>query len=545
MNPLPPYSRRLAALGDEIVHVAFIGSGPGDPGLMTVRARDYLAAADVVILDHFSGDELINTYCRPDVVVVPADTRSYGDADAPVRVARLLAATSALPGGRLVVRLMDGDPAFFEGLPDECRALREVGIGFDIVPGVTAISAVPTYAGVPLTSESVNVSGVHIVASTDMGQNWRAAAGDTETVVILGCTYLRQALAHLREAGRHPKTPVAIVERGSTVEQATWVFDLGKADAFLDRHTIHPLAVAVISKTVAERRDMSWFETKPLFGWRVLVPRTKDQAGPMVERLASYGAAATVVPTIGIEPPRTPQRMERAVKDLVAGRYAWVAFTSVNSVTAVREKFEEFGLDVRNLAGLRVASVGGVTAAALRSWGIIPDLMPDHEESTAGLLEVWPDFDPDVDPLNGVFLPRADIATDALLAGLAELGWEADDVTAYRTVRAAPPPAHIREAIKTGQFDAVLFTSSSTVRNLIGIAGKPHVATVVGCIGKATAQTARDHGLEVKVVPDEASAKALVDALADHGEELARTALAAKQPLKRPSQRRRRRSVPS
>jgi uroporphyrinogen III methyltransferase/synthase len=229
--------------------------------------------------------------------------------------------------------------------------------------------------------------------------------------------------------------------------------------------------------------------------------------------------------------------MEKAVKGLVTGRYEWIGFTSVNAVRAVREKFEEFGLDARAFAGLKVAAVGGVTAAALRDWGIVPDLVPAVEQSAVGLLVDWPPYDPDVDPINRVFLPRADIATDTLVAGLQEAGWEVDDVTAYRTVRAAPPPAEVRDAIKSGQFDAVLFTSSSTVRNLVGIAGKPHAVTVVACIGPQTAKTAEEHGLRVDVLAPEPSGEALVRALAEYGAGMRLSAVEAGEPVLRPSQR--------
>ena len=187
---------------------------------------------------------------------------------------------------------------------------------------------------------------------------------------------------------------------------------------------------------------------------------------------------------------------------------------------------------------MRVAAVGGVTAQALRDWGITPDLVPTGEQSALGLLEVWPAFDPDLDPIARVFLPRADIATETLVAGLQDIGWEVDDVTAYRTVRAAPPPASVRDAIKNGSFDAVLFTSSSTVRNLVGIAGKPHPTTVIACIGPATAKTAEELGLRVDVLAPVANADALVDALADHGRSLALAAQEAGEVVLRPSQRR-------
>jgi uroporphyrinogen III methyltransferase/synthase len=294
----------------------------------------------------------------------------------------------------------------------------------------------------------------------------------------------------------------------------------------------------VVGSAVSLRDRGSWFESKPLFGWRVLVPRTKQQAGPMTDQLAEHGAVIEVVPTISVEPPRTPHQMEKAVKGLVTGRYEWIGFTSVNAVRAIREKFEEFGLDARAFAGLKVAAVGGVTAAALREWGITPDLVPHGEQSAKGLLEAWPPFDDVLDPINRVFLPRADIATDTLAAGLQAGGWEVDDVTAYRTVRASPPPAEVREAIKTGQYDAVVFTSSSTVRNLVGIAGKPHPTTVVACIGPATAKTAEEHGLRVDVLAPEPSTAALVQALAEYGAGLRLSAIEAGGPVLRPSQRR-------
>jgi uroporphyrinogen III methyltransferase/synthase len=296
--------------------------------------------------------------------------------------------------------------------------------------------------------------------------------------------------------------------------------------------------IVVVGEQVEHRSELSWFETKPLFGWNVLVPRTKDQAGALSDQLRGYGAVPSEVPTIAVEPPRTPQQMERAIKGLVTGRYEWIAFTSVNAVKAVREKFEEYGLDARAFAGIKVAAVGETTAQALVDFGVKPDLVPSGEQSAAGLLEDWPPYDPVFDPIDRVLLPRADIATETLVAGLVELGWEVDDVTAYRTVRAAPPPAETREAIKGGGFDAVIFTSSSTVRNLVGIAGKPHNVTVIACIGPATAKTAEEHGLRVDVLAPAPSVHALAEALAEFGAARRDAALEAGEPVYRPSERR-------
>ena len=294
----------------------------------------------------------------------------------------------------------------------------------------------------------------------------------------------------------------------------------------------------IIGAAAEQRHELSWYETKPLFGWRVLVPRTKDQAAPMVARLRTYGAHSEEVPTISVEPPRSPLQMDKAIRGLVEGRYEWVAFTSVNAVKAVREKFEEYGLDARAFSGPQGRRRRRGHRGGAAGWGIEPDLVPQGEQSAAGLAAEFPPYDEVLDPINRVFLPRADIATETLAAGLIELGWEVEDVTAYRTVRATPPPAPVREAIKTGKFDAVVFTSSSTVRNLVGIAGKPHASTVIAVIGPATAKTCEEHGLRVDVVAAKPSVVDLADALAAFAAERRDAFLAAGEPVLKPSQRR-------
>ncbi|HYN28871.1 MAG TPA: bifunctional uroporphyrinogen-III C-methyltransferase/uroporphyrinogen-III synthase [Dermatophilaceae bacterium] len=514
--------------------VAFVGAGPGDAGLLTLRAAEYLAEADAVLLDRVAREDVVTRCCRAAVEVVDA---GHGDPGQPLTTAsraKLVVRTAKANPGGLVVRLMDGDPATFNGLAEEATACARAGVPFEVVPGVSAVSAVPVYAGVPLTAGASR--SVHVLLAGDRRPDVAAVLDNAATVVVIGApeavaSTLRAVLA----AGRDPATPLAVTERGTTVDQSTVVTTLAEASTVLGASTAP--ALAVLGPTVGLRESLSWFETRPLFGWNVLVPRTKEQSGTMTARLERYGARSTVVPTISVEPPRTPQQMERAVKGLVTGRYEWVGFTSVNAVRAIREKFTEFGLDARSFAGLKVAAVGGVTAEALLEWGINPDLVPSEEQSARGLLEEWPPFDDLLDPINRVFLPRADIATDTLVAGLQEMGWEVDDVTAYRTVRAAPPAAEVRDAIKGGAFDAVVFTSSSTVRNLVGIAGKPHPNTVVACIGPATAKTAEELGLRVDVLAPEPASAAVVDALADHGRTLAMTAGEAGESVLRPSQR--------
>lgn len=518
-------------------HVAFVGAGPGDPGLLTVRAAQLLREADVIVLDQIADERFATAHAREGVEIVDGGHGEAGQRLTSASRAKLVVRTAKSAGaGAQVVRLMDGDPATFNGLAEEAAACHKAGVAFEIVPGVSAVSAIPAYAGVPLTASTSKA--IHVVTARATGIDWSRSVDDDITVVVLGGgDVLTGALEKLLAAGRSAETPVALTSDGTTIHQATHTTTLGEVSATLPRAEIGEPTLAVVGSTVPLRDELSWWETKPLFGWNVLVPRTKEQSGSMTDRLTRYGATSDVVPTISVEPPRTPQQMERAVKGLVTGRYEWIGFTSANAVRAVREKFVEYGLDVRAFAGLRIAAVGGVTADSLRDWGLEPDLIPSGEQSAQGLLEDWPDYDELLDPINRVFLPRADIATDTLVAGLQEMGWEVDDVTAYRTVRAAPPAPEVREAIKTGKFDAVCFTSSSTVRNLVGIAGKPYPSTVVACIGPATAKTAEEHGLRVDVLASEASADALVDALADFGRGLALAAEEAGEPVRRPSEK--------
>jgi uroporphyrinogen III methyltransferase/synthase len=508
--------------------VALVGVGPGDGGLLTLRAASLLAEADLVVATRSVIDQ-VSHLLRGDTTVVDA---TEADQDP-----RLL--VKAAKSGQLVLRLYDGDPFMFSAAVADATACAKAKVPVEVVPGVSAATAVPAYAGIPLTQD---VAGdVRMVHAIEVG---RMAAGPA-TLVILGAESGFADMAKLLIANGWPdSTPFAITWNGTTTDQHTVVGALGTVVADLKSAGISPLttdgpAVAVIGEGVKSQRALSWFETKPLFGWRVLVPRTKEQAASVCEQLRACGAVPEQVPTIAVEPPRTPQQMERAVRGLVTGRYQWAAFTSANAVKAVREKFEEYGLDARAFAGVKVAAVGEQTALALRAFGIMPDLMPSDNQSAEGLADCWPAYDDLLDPINRVLLPRADIATEGLVARLTDLGWEAEDVVAYRTVRAAPPPAPVREAIKGGGFDAVLFTSSSTVRNLIGIAGKPHSVTVIAVIGPETAKTAAEFGLRVDVMAPTPSVSALVDALAKFGASMRDTAVAAGEPVRRPSERRR------
>ncbi|MGW1030214.1 uroporphyrinogen-III synthase [Streptomyces sp. NPDC002577] len=533
-------------------HVTFLGAGPGDPGLLTLRAVEALAGADVLIAEPEVLD-VVRTHAPAGVALVDTGTPHLTVVDdasptvlppEPRDAANLV--MEAVRGGKRVVRAVSGDPGLDAYAAGEMLKCASEGITFEVVPGIAAGVGVPAYAGVPL--RDAQGTDVRFVDARTASERCWTEVGTSDGTVVVSTTLdaVAAAAAELVSAGRKPDTPMAVTVAGTTTRQRTWSATLGSIGQTLKQAKVlpspegHRPVIAVVGErsAAAQRDQLSWFESKPLFGWKVLVPRTKEQAASLSEQLRSYGAVPSEVPTIAVEPPRTPQQMERAVKGLVTGRYEWIAFTSVNAVKAVREKFEEYGLDARAFAGIKVAAVGEQTAKALVDFGVKPDLVPSGEQSAAGLLEDWPPYDPVFDPIDRVFLPRADIATETLVAGLIELGWEVDDVTAYRTVRASPPPAETREAIKGGGFDAVLFTSSSTVRNLVGIAGKPHNVTVIACIGPATAKTAEEHGLRVDVMAPEPSVHKLAEALADFGAARRAAALDAGDPVTRPSERR-------
>ncbi len=545
-------STPAATGGRPLKWVSFVGSGPGDPGLLTVRAVELLHEAEVVITEVPGHEELVRTLLglpAPEPTD-PADPDASVQGPGPVFVdggfgedgqplthaSRAKVVVRQAKTGRRVVRLMSGDPFVYASGPEEALACSKAGVGFEIVPGVSSVTAVPAYAGIPLTTK--NHRELAVVTCGDAKIDWQPYATHPTLVLLSAVASIGEIAAELIAAGRSSETPVSMTRTGTLTCQETIVSTLANIAADVRSAKMTPPAITVVGPVVDLRETLSWFETKPLFGWRVLVPRTKDQAGLLSSRLRGFGAVPEEVPTISVEPPRNPQQMDKAVRGLVEGRYEWIAFTSVNAVRAVREKFEEYGLDARAFSGLKIAAVGDKTAASLADWGLNSDLVPTGEQSARGLLEDWPPYDDVLDPINRVFLPRADIATETLVAGLIDLGWEVDDVTAYRTVRAAPPPAPTREAIKSGKFDAVVFTSSSTVRNLVGIAGKPHASTIIAVIGPATAKTAEEHGLRVDVMAPNPSVEDLVHALADFGAARRDSFTESGQPVTKPSERR-------
>jgi len=513
--------------------VALVAAGPGDPDLLTLRAAALLREAEYIVVDADAADVAAAHAGEGSEIVIAIDA-----AGLPLEpAARAKLVIDAAREGKHVVRLIAGDPVVDGTLLHEAAALRKAKLDFEVAPGVSEITGIPAYAGFGLTGGRTRQ--VRIVDANDKDIPWAELTNPRITTIFLeGADRVGDIAAKLLAAQADPATPIAVTRRGTTVDQRTLVGTLDDINAIAKASKLAGPGMVVVGEVIDQRDKLDWFEVKSLFGWRILIPRTQDNTAPLMSMLRRHGAVPMEVATISVEPPRTPQQIDRAIHGLVSGRFEWIGFTSVNAVRAIREKLQEYGLDARSFAGLKVAAVGQATVDSLIEFGVRPDLVPAGDQSTSALLEEWPNYDSLLDPINRVFLPRADIATDTLAAGLAELGWEVEHVTAYRTVRAAPPPADTREAIKTGGFDAVLFTSSSTVRNLVGIAGKPHHSTVVACIGPQTAKTAEEHGLRVDVMAEFSTVPSLVEALAMHGESLRQAAIEAGEGSWRPSRRR-------
>lgn len=516
--------------------IIFVGAGPGNPDLLTVRAREVLAGNAIAIADadvlpavrSVVGSALpvpkaLLDAAEAEYQQMCDEAKKAGARRKPPRPAAPTAGDvrerdddlveqlrAALEEGGNVIRLVSGNPLTRDVIKDEISQVAAAGMDFQVVPGMSLPSTVPSYAGIALGSTYTEAT------VTGPDTDWEMLASAPQPLVLEATVDdLPVIAAQLQSYGMDADTPTTVTVNGTTRLQRTYDTTLGtlpKLGADMPGRLVVTLGTAV-----DERSKYSWWENRPLYSWRVLVPRAKEQAASMSARLASYGAIPQSVPTISIEPPRNPAQMDRAIKGIVEGRYQWVVFTSVNAVNAVWSKLNELGLDSRSFAGVHLAAVGTKTADAIRALGLTPELLPPkNKQNAAGLVSVFPNYTEDVDPVSRVLLPRADIATDVLVEGLQELEWEVDDIVAYRTVRAAPPAAEVRDMIKTGGFDAVCFTSASTVKNLVGIAGKPHQRTIIAAIGPMAAAAAEEMGLRVDVVPEVSDIEHLVDALAEH-----------------------------
>ena len=500
--------------------VTFVGSGPGDLGLLTLTGSRAVRYADLIIIDPGADADPVRALAS-----AHAEIRAAGADD---EVTDILGAVAR---GRKVVRLHAGDyftDADAGGVLPE--VLSSAGLRANVVPGINRWSAALSFGAVSATAAFAALDTTLQVPDID---SWPTA----DTLLVRGTGANAPSIAEqaARRFGQDAKV-LYLVGAGST----------GQVSELLSWSEVEASDAAecffIIGPGIEEsrRQRYAWFEGKPLFDWRVIAPSTKDPLNPLIDELSHYGASTEIVATMSIEPPRTEQAMEKAVRGLVDGRYLWLVFTSPHAVTAIWERLTEYGLDARALSGINLAAVGRGTVEALGRLGLVADLTPVVENTTGALANEFPAYDNLIDPLDRVLVPSADVSVEPLMVGLSRLGWEVEEVTAYRTVRAAPPPAEVRDDIKTGMYDAVVFTSATAVRNMIGIAGKPHAATIVAAIGPATAAACEIHGLRVDVVSDAPTFESLAEGLARFADRRRADQVAAGLPVTKPSQRKRR-----
>lgn len=495
--------------------VALVGAGPGDPGLITVRGLQCLESADVVLYDRLVDGRLLRA-ASPSARLIDAGKAPGGGGRRQDEINCAL--VSEAREGKAVVRLKGGDPFVFGRGGEEAEALVEAGIPFEVVPGVTSAIAAPAYAGIPVTHRGTASSFTVVTGNEapDKGEStvdWDQLArlGGT-LVVLMGWENLEAIVRALKRGGYPEDTPAALVRWGAAPAQET-VF--GTVADIVDRGAsagLAPPVVAVFGSVVNAAARLGWLDSRPLFGKKVLVTRTRSQAGVMSDLLERRGAEAIELPTIEIRPARERVPLDERLRRL--STYDWTVFASANAVRALFDRLGDLGLDARAFWGVRVMAVGPATAAALRERGVIADRVPEVYSAEGAVREL------DRESFGGraVLIPRADIGGGVLERGLVAVGASVDTVVAYHTVRPEGATVRARSLIDDG-VDAAAFTSSSTVTNLLGLLdGRTEALSraVIACIGPATAATARESGLTVDIVAGEHTVAGLVSSLEDY-----------------------------
>lgn len=498
--------------------VYLVGAGPGDPGLITVRGLQALAAADVIVYDHLAGSALLES-ARADAERVYVGKQAGAHALPQQDINRLLVETATR--GETVVRLKGGDPYLFGRGGEEALALRAAGIPFEVISGVTAGSAAAAAAGIPITHRGIAamvsfITGHEDPTKPDSDLNWEAIAQTGGTLVFyMGTANLPQIAALLQHYGRPGQTPAAVVHSGTLPAQQVVSGTLQDIAERVAAAGLRPPTLIVVGAVAGLREHLAAPDTRLLSGMRIVVTRARPQASDLAARLEALGARVLQLPTIEITPPESFEPLDRAIAALAA--CDWTVFTSVNGVQAFFDRMDTRGADARAFGNGRVCAIGPATAEALRRRGIRADLQPEAYVAES-ILEAFDKID-----LAGkrVLLPRADIARRALSDGLTSRGARVDTLTVYRTVAARDSDPSLLRRIRDGGVDLITFTSSSTVKNFVTLLGEDDLAqalsrTTVACIGPVTAATARDFGLTPAVVAATYTIPGLVAAILRH-----------------------------
>jgi uroporphyrinogen III methyltransferase / synthase len=495
--------------------VYLVGAGPGDPGLLTLRAAQVLRNAEVLLYDALAGDASV-AFAPPGCERIFVGKRGGSHAMAQDDIEALMIAKAR--EGKRVVRLKGGDPFVFGRGGEEAQALQAAGIAFEVVPGISSALAVPAYAGIPVTHRAYATAFTVLTGHEDPSKpastlDWKKLADPARTLVMMMATgNLREIARSLVAGGLSARTPVAVVQDGTRPTQRTV---LGTLETIADDVAIAKIAspaIAVVGGVASLREQLHWFDTRPLFGKRVLITRAGDQSDAFARALLERGAEPILAPTIAIEPPDDLQALEQALDAL--STFTWVLFTSQNGVDSFFARLAERNADARALAGTKVAAIGERTAQRLRTYGVRADIVPREyvgEEAARAVIERSR-------PGDCVLLYRAQGARDAVVRIFQESERRVRDVAAYKTV--VPSDAAFEQ--KVSRADVLTFTSASTVRGFATLLGGKRFAVraagarCVACIGPITAQAAVDAGLNVDVMASSYTTAGLLDAIDAH-----------------------------
>jgi uroporphyrinogen III methyltransferase / synthase len=495
--------------------VYLVGAGPGDPGLITVKGRDCIKAADTLIYDYLAAEAFLAD-ARPEAEKIYVGKKG-GDHTLPQDEINRLLVTKAREGKR-VVRLKGGDPFVFGRGGEEVEELLAAGVAFEVVPGVTSAVAAPAYAGIPLTHRKFTSTVAFVTGHEDPTKagssiDWAALAGGIGTLVFfMGVKNLPHICKQLVLHGRSGDTKIALVRWGTTPRQQTVT---GTLDDIVERVRAARLkapAIIVVGGVVGLREQMQWFEQRPLFGKRIIVTRARQQASVLVERLSALGAVCLQYPTIRIEPPASWDELDDAIDRL--DRYQWLVFTSVNGVDPFFQRLYKRGGDARTLAHLKTAVIGPATAERLASYGLHSDIVPATYRAEA-VVAAFAEQD-----LGGkkILLPRAKEARPVLPVELTRMGARVDEIAVYETVMDEESVQRVLEALTQGGVDLVTFTSSSTVTNFHHMLPEDQRETLMkgvqtAAIGPITAETARQLGFRIDIEAQTYTIDGLVDAI--------------------------------
>lgn len=498
--------------------VYLVGSGPGDPGLFTIKGLRLIEQADVVVYDRLAPESLL-AHARPDADLIYVGKKPGNPSMSQEEINGLLVELGR--AGKTVVRLKGGDPYIFGRGGEEARDLIKAGIPFETVPGVTSGVAAPAYAGIPVTHRGVSTSVAFITGHEDPTKgrsdvDWNKVANGADTLVLyMGIGRLKEISSELISAGRNPDTPVACVRWGTIPEQRTVTGTLRDIAEKVAEAGLKPPAITVVGDVVSLRDSgLDWYERRPLFGRRVVVTRARAQAGELSAKLEKLGAEVYEFPTIEIVPPEDFGPMDAAIRDLDS--FGWIVFTSVNGVDAFVERLRHHGLDLRAVPrGARIAAIGPATARRLEEVGLRVDVVPKEYRAEALISVLEGDSLAD----KRILIPRAKVAREVLPDKLREAGAEVVVPPAYESVPSSEGREALAKRLEAGEVDCVTFTASSTVENFARAFGEEAARMLSGarvaCIGPITADTARGLGFRVDAEAEEYTIGGLVEAVRD------------------------------